>query len=288
VDRTTAVDGFRLAYERGGSGPAVVLLHGWPGDRTEYRDVAALLPTADVVVPDLRGFGESDKHPADPTQQYSAGAQARSVIGLIEELRLDRPVLGGHDIGSRVAQAVARQRPDLLRALVLTPPLPGIGERILTPRAQREFWYVPFHQLPIAGELVDGRPEAVRGYLRHFWTHWSGPGFTLTDEHLDHLVSVYAAPGAFTASLGWYRVDSGGLDRVVGERAPRPEERIGVPTTVLWPDHDPLFPPGWSDRLGEFFADVRLRPVDGGHFVPLECPRGFAAAVAAAAGIASA
>lgn len=62
-------------------------------------------------------------HPADPTVGYSADAQARSIIGLIEELRLDRPVLGGHDIGSRVAQAVARQRPDLVRALVLTPPL---------------------------------------------------------------------------------------------------------------------------------------------------------------------
>jgi pimeloyl-ACP methyl ester carboxylesterase len=63
--------------------------------RADYRDVVALLPTADVVVPDLRGFGGSDKHPADPTMQYSADAQARSVIGLIEELRLDRPVLGG-------------------------------------------------------------------------------------------------------------------------------------------------------------------------------------------------
>jgi pimeloyl-ACP methyl ester carboxylesterase len=286
VHRTAAVDGFRLAYERSGSGPAVVLLHGWPGDRSEYRDVAALLPTADVVVPDLRGFGASDKHLADPTLRYSADAQARSVIGLIEELRLDRPVLGGHDIGSRIAQALARQRPDLVRALVLTPPLPGIGERILTPPAQREFWYLPFHQLPLADELIDGRPEAVRAYLRHFWTRWSGPGFTLTEERLDHLVSVYAAPGAFTASIGWYRVGSGGLDRVVGERAPAPAQRISVPTTVLWPDHDPLFPAAWSDRLDEFFADVRLVHVDGGHFLPLECPREFAAAVAAAAGTA--
>jgi pimeloyl-ACP methyl ester carboxylesterase len=156
----------------------------------------------------------------------------------------------------------------------------------LTPPAQREFWYLPFHQLPLADELIDGRPEAVRAYLRHFWTRWSGPGFTLTEERLDHLVSVYAAPGAFTASIGWYRVGSGGLDRVVGERAPAPAQRISVPTTVLWPDHDPLFPAAWSDRLDEFFADVRLVHVDGGHFLPLECPREFAAAVAAAAGTA--
>ena len=108
------------------------------------------------MAPDLRGLGASGKHPGDPTIQYSADAQARSVIALIEELGLDRPVLGGHDIGSRIAQTVARHRPDLVRALVLTPPLPGIGERILAPAAQQEFWYLSFHQL-------DTRVEALHG-----------------------------------------------------------------------------------------------------------------------------
>ena len=63
---------------------------------------------------------------------------------------------------------MARHRPDLVRALVLAPPLPGIGERILSPSAQQEFWYLSFHQLPLADELIDGRPDAVRCYLRHF------------------------------------------------------------------------------------------------------------------------
>ncbi|MCO1658527.1 alpha/beta fold hydrolase [Pseudonocardia humida] len=282
---TAEVDGFRLAYDRTGAGPAVVVLHGWPGDRTEFRDVARLLPTADVIAPDLRGFGTSDKHPVDPSVYYSADAQACSVIGLVEQLGLDRPVLAGHDIGSRIAQAVARQRPDLVRALVLTPPLPGIGDRILAPSVQEEFWYLAFHRLPLADWLVDGRPDAVRRYLRHFWTRWSGPGFTVPDDHLDHLVARYAEPGAFTASIGWYRVGSGGLARVVAERAPEAAERIAVPTTVLWPSHDPLFPREWSDRLDEFFADVRVEHVDGGHFLPLERPREFAAALAAAAGL---
>jgi pimeloyl-ACP methyl ester carboxylesterase len=286
VDLTSPVDGFRLAYDRTGTGTAVVLLHGWPSDRTEYREVAALLPDADVVVPDLRGFGSSDKHPADAAAQYGADAQARSVIGLIEELRLDRPVLGGHDVGSRIAVAVARQRPDLVRALVLTPPLPGIGARILTAAAQQEFWYVPFHALPLVDELVDGRPDAVRSYLRHFWTHWSGPRFALTDEHVEHLVSVYASPGAFSASLNWYRVGPGGLGRVLAEQPPAPAERIAASTTVLWPEHDPLFPAAWADRLGEFFADVHVRRIDAGHFLPLEAPGEFAAAVASGLGTA--
>src|SRR6201994_1030541 len=165
-----AVDEFRLAYDRTGSGPAVLLLHGWPGDRTDYREVVpSVSQAADVIVPDLRGFGEPENHPADPAREYNAAAQARSIAGLIGELGLGQVVLAGYDIGSRIAQAVARDRPDLVRALVIAPPLPGIGDRVLTPDAQREFWYQAFHHLELSTQLVDGQPAAVRAYLRHFW-----------------------------------------------------------------------------------------------------------------------
>ena len=281
----TAIDGFRLAYERTGTGPAVLLLHGWPGDRTDYRAVVPLVsPAADVIVPDLRGFGESDKHEADPARQYNAAAQARSVAGLIEELALGRVVIAGYDIGSRIAQAIARDRPDLVRALVIAPPLPGIGDRILAPQAQREFWYQAFHNLELSTQLVDGQPDAVRAYLRHFWSHWSGPRYEPDGGHLDHLVSVYGPPGAFAASIAWYRAGAGSVAASLAERAPAPADRIAVPATVLWPEHDPLFPREWSDRIGEFFAAARLTWLDGaGHFSPLEAPGEFAAAVVAAA-----
>jgi pimeloyl-ACP methyl ester carboxylesterase len=280
----TAVDGFRLGYDRTGSGPPVLLLHGWPGDRTDYREVVPLVSAAaDVIVPDLRGFGESDKHEADPASQYNAAAQARSLIGLIDELALGRPVIAGYDIGSRIAQAIARDRPELVRALVIAPPLPGIGDRILASWAQREFWYQAFHNLELSTQLVDGQPEAVRSYLRHFWSHWSGPGYEPARDHLDHLVAVYGPPGAFAASIAWYRGGAGSVAASLAERAPGPGDRIAVPATVLWPEHDPLFPREWSDRIGEFFAAAELSWLDGaGHFSPLEAPGEFAAAIAAA------
>src|ERR1700753_422020 len=162
-----AVDEFRLAYDRTGSGPAVLLLHGWPGDRTDYP--AVVPPRArppDVIVPDLRGFGESDKHPAEPARQYNAAAQARSIAGLIGELGFGQVVLAGYDICRRLAHVVPRDRPDLVRALVIAPPLPGIGDRILAPQAQREFWYQAFHNLGLAAELIDGGAEAVRAVMR--------------------------------------------------------------------------------------------------------------------------
>ena len=268
-----AVDGFELAYDRVGTGPAVVLLHGWPGDRTDYRELVPRLDGCEVLVPDLRGFGASDKHVADPAAQYNGPAQARSVADLITGLGLQRPVVVGYDIGSRVAQSLARARPELVKAMVITPPVPGVGTRVFGPGPLREFWYQAFHRLPLCEELIDGKPEAVRAYLRHFWTHWSGPGFTLAEADLDHLVSVYGPPGAFTASVGWYRAGGGTAAVATTETAPAPGDRLATPTVVLWPEHDPLFPRDWSDRLEEFFSQVRLRFVDGaGHFAPLEFP----------------
>jgi pimeloyl-ACP methyl ester carboxylesterase len=279
--RSAPVDGFSLAYDRSGTGDPVVLLHGWPGDRTDYQALVPLLEgDAEVVAPDLRGFGASDRHPAPPAEAYSATAQARSVLALVDELGLADPVLAGYDIGSRITQAAARAAPGRVRALVLSPPLPGGGRRVLEPEAQREFWYQPFHNLGLVEELLDGRPEAVRPYLRHFWSHWSGPSFEPDDRRLDHLAEVYSPPGAMTASVAWYRAGSGMVAMSLAERAPAPADRMAVPATILWPEHDPLFPRAWSDRLGEFFGDVRVRHLDGvGHFTPVEAPEAFAAAI---------
>lgn len=286
MQRSAPVDGFSLAYERTGSGAPVVLLHGWPGDHGDWRRVMARLDHAgcELLVPDLRGFGASDAHERDPAEAYGAAAQARSVVGLLDELGLESAVIAGYDVGSRVAQRIAADAPGRVRALVLAPPLPGAGERVLEPAAQAEFWYQAFHQLALAPALIDGRPEAVRAYLEHFWSHWSGPGFALADADLDRLTVVYGAPGAFTASLGWYRAGSGTVAHSLAERAPAPDDRISIPTTVLWPEHDPLFPPSWADRLSAFFSAATVHVMDGvGHFSPLEAPDAFADAIRAAA-----
>ncbi|MGD9987640.1 alpha/beta fold hydrolase [Pseudonocardia sp.] len=272
-----SVDGFHLAHDRSGSGDPVVLLHGWPGYSGDFGEVADLLD-ADVIRPDLRGFGRSDKH---PDGDYSAAGQARSVVGLMDELGVDRAVLAGYDIGSRVAQVIATEHPDRVAALVLAPPLPGIGRRILDESAQREFWYQTFHRLPVARELIDGRPDVVRAYLRHFWTHWSGPHFTLHEDLLDRLTRCYSSPGAFTASIAWYRAGAATVARSLVESPPA--RRIDVPTTVLWPEFDPIFPRAWSDRIDQWFSRFTVRHLDGvGHFVPVEAPHEFAEAIRAA------
>jgi len=122
----------------------------------------------------------------------------------------------------------------------------------------------------------------VRAHLRHFWTHWSGPGFTPSDAFLDRLTARYAPPGAFAASIGWYRAGAATVARSLQETPPL--ERLATPTTVLWPEFDPLFPRAWSDRLDEWFSAVTLHHLDGvGHFVPVEAPEEFAQALRLAA-----
>ena len=264
-----------------GSGPPVVLLHGWPGDRHDYREVIQRVARrAEVIAPDLRGFGQSDKHPHDPKVAYSAGAQARSVLQLIEELGLVMPVLAGYDIGSRIAQAICQLAPERVLSVVLCPPLPGAGQRVLTADAQGEYWYQAFHQLELAAELIDGDPRAVRAYLRHFWSHWSGPEFHQAEEELERLVADYAKRGAFTASIAWYRAGSGTVARSLAEQIPDPDQRVSVPALILWPEHDPLYPQAWSDRVSDFFsrAVVRFLPRIG-HFVPVEAPTLFVSAI---------
>ena len=281
------MDGFQLAYDDhpGGSdegGGVVVLLHGWPGDRHDYRAVVPLLAGRRVIVPDLRGFGDTTG-PADAEAvQFGVDGQAASVVALIEDVVGAPVVLGGYDVGSRTAQGIARTRPDLVRGMVISPPVPGVGARILGPDPQREFWYQAFHRLPLSQRLLDGNRAGVRDYLEHFWTHWSGPDYTPEPAELDRLADVYGRPGAFVTSINWYRSGSAAVARALAEQVPDPADRIAPPTTVLWPEHDPLFPRAWSDRVDDWFAAADLRFVDGiGHFVPLEAPAAFAEAVRA-------
>ena len=262
----------------------MVLLHGWPGLPADYDAVLAGLPDVRVIVPDLRGMGAAFDGVV-PVEASTAQSHADRMLASLDDAGIGGGVvIAGYDIGSRVAQLIAKTRPDRVRALVIAPPLPGIGRRILEPDAQREFWYQPFHQLELASALVDGRPDQVRSYLEHFWRHWSGPDFEPDAARLDHLTEAYAPAGAFTASIGWYRAGAGAIASSLAEQAPGSADRIATPTTVLWPEHDPLFPRAWSDRIDEFFAGATLIPVDGiGHFGPVEAPSVWADAVLRAA-----
>lgn len=228
----------------------VVLLHGWPGSIADYRRVLPLLEGHQTYIPDL--FEHDDA---------SADAHATRILAAI-----DGPLLPvGYDIGSRIAQAIARLAPERVTGLVTSPAYPGLGDRPFQPDFAPITWYQHFHRNGLAADLIDGNEQAVSTYLGHIYREWTNDETLLTEA----LIQQYSVPGAFRASVAWYSANRG-----YAGVAP-----ITVPTIMLWPDADALFPVTWADRLQDWFVDAELRIIQSGHFVPLEAPRVVADAI---------
>lgn len=253
------------------TGDRVILVHGWPGLPSDFAEVRDALQPATVIVPDLRGFGAAFAGGL-PVSEATADAHARRLLNALDAVPDGgRTVIAGYDIGSRIAQAALRLDPTRFDGAVLTPAYPGIGDRATAPSLAPVFWYQHFQREPIAAQLIDGKADAVAHYLDHLWNSWSGPSALPTHPGREELVAAYSRPGAFAASVQWYLANRGYA------AAPSP---ITTPTVMLWPTEDPLFPIEWSDRLGEYFSDIALRPVNGsGHFLPIEAPSAFVDAI---------
>lgn len=274
--------GYRVHYTRGGAGNPVVCLHGWPGFCYDYRRLRPLLePVADVVAVDLRGFGFSDKPDVQPDVYYGRTAQAGVVISLLEQLNLSPAVLVGYDIGSAVAIELARRAPELVSGLVLGNPMhPVGGRRALRPEHRGEFWYQDFHRLPLATELMDGDRDQVKTYLRHFYDHWTGLAQSLRPAEFSAIVDVYSEPGAFTASLNWYRAGAATVAATIASMGQPAPEPVWVAAEVLWAARDPVFTLPFAAGLDATLPRHRFTPLpDIGHFVPVEAPAEVADAV---------
>ncbi|MGO1316591.1 MAG: alpha/beta fold hydrolase [Cellulomonadaceae bacterium] len=254
-----------------GSARTIVLVHGWPGLPSDYGAVRDRLSGFRVFVPDLRGFGAGFRGGL-AHDDATATAQARHVLRQADDAgATEGVIIGGYDIGSRIAQAAMRLEPARFGGAVITPAYPGIGSRAADPSLAPVFWYQHFHRERVVIELIDGKPDAVRAYLDHIWRSWSGPGVVNGPPNRDEVIAAYARPGAFAASIQWY-VANRGYD---GDASP-----LDIPTTMLWPGEDPLFPLEWADRLGDHFTRATLCPVEGvGHFIPSEVPEELSRAV---------
>jgi pimeloyl-ACP methyl ester carboxylesterase len=276
-------DGLELHYVRWGQGaPQVLLLHGWPGFWYDWRRVLPhLAQFTSVIALDLRGFGFSAKPDWPVHSAYSPEAQAKNVLTLLDQLNVERIVLGGYDIGSRVAQMIAHMAPERVHSLVLSAPVyPGFGTRPLEPEAQQERWYQHFHLLPQADQIIGHDQETVRLYLSHFYTHWVGNKQALRPYEFEEIVKTYAQPEAARGSIAWYRA-GGGSGQVALASGNTPPVPITHPTMILWGEADPIAPPAWADRLGDTFSHllgVQFLP-DIGHFVPFEAPEAVVEAI---------
>jgi pimeloyl-ACP methyl ester carboxylesterase len=273
TSHTITANGITMHYLRSGAGLPLILLHGWPEWSYVWRkNIGPLATQFDIIAPDLRGFGRSDKPPLAAGADYLHKALVEDLRGLADALGLQRFGIVAHDIGAYIAQAFARVAPERLVGLFFFDcPYPGIGRRWAEANQIREIWYQSFHQLPLAAELVGASRESCRRYLRHFLDHWAAqPG--RFDDDLELWVDTYMQPGALEGGFAWYRASHDARMALIRDGAPQLPP-ITVPTRVLWGARDPILKPAWTDRLLDYFTDLRvsLAP-DAGHFVHYEQP----------------
>ena len=194
------VNGTHVHYVSGGSGPALVLLHGWPTTWREWRGVMPRLAAAGytVIAPDLRGLGDSVRAKSG----YDKETVADDVRRLVRDLGFEQVDLVGTDIGGMVAFAWALRHADEIRRLVIAETLlPGFGLEELMNPATGGYWHFGFHaQVELATMLTEGKEEA---YLGKNWSMFS-PLHGITSEDRAEFLRTYGNPEGMRAGFKHY------------------------------------------------------------------------------------
>jgi pimeloyl-ACP methyl ester carboxylesterase len=269
------------------SGPAAVLLHGWPYDIHSYADVAPLLAAGGyrVIVPYLRGYGStrflSDEAPRNGQQS----ALAVDAIALMDALGIDQAVVAGFDWGARTANVVAALWPERCRALVsVSGYLIGsqeAGRLPLPPEAEREWWY----QYYFATERGrTGYDRYRREFAKLIW-RTASPEWEFDDATFDRSAAALENRDHVAIVIHNYRWRLG-----LAEGEPQYDELeerlagaplISVPTITLEGDANGAPHPEPSTYATKFSGSYSHRTIEGGvgHNLPQEAPEAFAQAV---------
>lgn len=221
--RFAEVNGVRLHYRIDGSGPPVVLLHGYTQTGHMWRPIVpSLARRHTVIVPDLRGAGGSAK----PETGYDKKTLALDVRALVTSLGFDRVAIVGHDIGLMVAYAYAAQFPQATERVVLMDAfLPGIGPW-KDVWLLRDLWHFHFYgDVPLA--LVQ---ERERIYFEHFWNDFAAdPRNSVPEADRRIYAEAYAQPGGMRAGFEYFRA----LERDAQDFADLAKTRLTMPLLVL-------------------------------------------------------
>src|SRR6266404_6359855 len=193
------VNGCRVHYFIGGKGSPVVLLHGYAETSHMWLPLMPLLAQQHtVIVPDLRGAGDSSK----PESGYDKKNLALDVHEIVRQLKIDKVQVVGHDIGLMVAYAYAAQYPSETSKVVLMDAfLPGVGNW-KDVWLLRDLWHFHFRG-PTAEALVKGRE---RIYFEHFWNDFAAdPKHSIPEADRRFYAKAYAQPGGMRAGFEYFK-----------------------------------------------------------------------------------
>ncbi len=261
-------------------GPPLLLLHGYPQTHLMWRKVAPLLANRHtLVIPDLRGYGDSDKPPGgDDHSGYSKRAMAQDQVELMRALGFERYAVAGHDRGGRVAHRMALDHAARVQRLAVLDIVPTRTMYLRTTRAFAKayyHWFFLIQPAPFPETLIGGNPEA---YLRH---HMGGRHAGLAPFMPDawpEYLRCLSDPATIHATCEDYRAAES-IDLVHDEADL--SRKVECPLLVLWGRQgviercfDAL--PDWRERA----TDVRGHALDCGHYLPEERPVETAAALA--------
>jgi len=264
--------------------PPVILLHGFPESHRTWRSLAPLLSDEfRLIMPDQRGFGDSDR--PQEVEAYGTDTLIADLFALADALEVDRFALAGHDWGGAIAWAAAiKGNPRVERLAIVNSPHPLIFQKsLIEDEAQREAsQYIRAFRDPHCEKFVEGI-----GYDAFFDKSFSKHVdlAAIPREEREHYIKQWSRPGALTAMLNWYRasqmvVPQPGITVDVPDLVLRAFPKIKVPVRVIWGLEDKALLPVQLDGIGEVGEDVEIFPLKGvGHFAPWEAPEQVAEAL---------
>lgn len=283
----------RIFLRWSGSGPAILLLHGFPETHLMWRDVAPRLAERfTVVCPDLRGYGRSFCPASRPDHApYAKRAMAQDMVAVMERLGFRRFSVAGHDRGGRVAYRLALDHPARVERLAVLDILATADVwEWADARLATGFW--PWSLLaqpePLPERLLSGAPDAV---VDDALGGWGSPAQAFSPAVRAAYVDALSDPEHLHAICEEYRA-AATLDRAHDLADREAGRRIACPVLALWSGRGALN--SWYAEAGgplglwrAWAGDVRGGPLDAGHFFPEECPertaeelRGFFAGMA--------
>jgi haloacetate dehalogenase len=270
----TSIDAGATQYRPGvaGSGPPVLLLHGFPQTHYCWHRVApALARRGTVVVCDLKGYGETRAEPGGPLGEgYSNRERAGELVEVMARLGFERFAVVGHDRGGRVAYRMALDHPDVVQRLCVVNILPTV-EQFERMAGEAAIDYYPFTFLaqprPFAERMVAASAEY---FLEHTLDSFAGTPEALSPAARARYLRAFT-PEAIAGICADYRA-AFHIDRPMDAEDRSNGRRIECPLLVHWGASEGSMSDGPLEVWRRWASDVEGGPLPSGHFIPEEAP----------------